>query len=120
MLARTASRSRAVLPVGWRVDEPEAGNGESRKNGQVIRDSVVDGMHFRARPHARRGPGVRLGTQIQEEAEMNKQLEALVARADEIKEALAFTQELTVALKPEDQERASASWGREASGQDGA
>jgi ABC-type transporter Mla subunit MlaD len=40
---------------------------------------------------------------------MNKQLEALAARADEIKEALTFTQELTVALKPEDQKQATAS-----------
>jgi hypothetical protein len=46
--------------------------------------------------------------QIREEAEVNKQLEALVAKADEIKEALRFTQELTEALKPEDQERATA------------
>jgi hypothetical protein len=48
-------------------------------------------------------------THIREEAQMNKQLEAPVARADENKEALAFTQELAVALKPENHERVSAS-----------
>ena len=69
----------------------------------------MDGMHFELALTPEQVRAYDWETQIQEEAEMNKQLEALVTRADEIKEALAFTQELTVALKPEDQGRATAS-----------
>jgi len=93
---------------GWTTDLKQA-TANLERNGQVIRDGVTDGMHFELALTPDEVRAYDWETQIQEEAEMNKQLEALVARAAEIKEALAFTQELTVALKPEDQERASAS-----------
>jgi hypothetical protein len=47
MLARTASPARGPLPVGWgRTTQPKQAMANLEKNGRVIRDGVVDGMHF--------------------------------------------------------------------------
>lgn len=91
---------------GWTTELKQA-TANLEKNRQVIREGVVDGMHFELALTPDEVRGYDWETQIREEAEVNKQLEALVAKADEIKEALTFTQELTEALKPDDQERAT-------------
>ena len=67
-------------------DEPEASDGQPRVERKSSPDGVVDGMHFELALTPGEVRAYDWETPIQEEAEMNKQLEALVARADEIKE----------------------------------
>jgi hypothetical protein len=92
---------------GWTTDLQEACVNLGQ-NGQQISTGNVDGMHFELALTPEEVQGYDWQTQIDKEAAVNKQLEALVAQAADIKDAVTFTKVLTKTLAPPDQEQASA------------